>query len=450
MNRGSVLFVDDEADLRAAAQDWLTIVGFKVLTAAGGKEALARLAVTFPDVLVTDVRMPDMDGMALLEAARAADPRLPIVLLTGHGDIALAVDAMRRGAHDFLEKPYNSDHLVAVLDRAVAERRLQTEVARLRDDAGARELEARLVGSAPSIALLRERIRQLADIDVDILVLGETGTGKEVVARALHDLGKRRDRPFVALNCAAIPETVFESEMFGHDRGAFTGAVAKRVGRIEHARGGTVFLDEIESMPLALQAKMLRVLQERTIAPLGANREIALDVRFIAATKVDLKQECGAGRFRDDLYYRLATVTLTIPPLRGRPSDIGLLFAHFAADAARRHGRPMPAISPAVAAGLVAAVWPGNVRELKAAAERHVLGLPLGGRLGELPAGSESGASLPERLAAYEALLIGEALDAHGGNVQAASVALGLPRRTLAEKIARFGLKRSDDLDAAG
>ena len=317
MNRGAILVVDDEAELRSSASEWLSLSGFSVVTAKDGAEALAWLDRQPFEALVSDMRMPGMDGLGLLDVVRLKRPLLPVVLLTGHGDVALAVEAMRAGAHDFLEKPYDADHLVAVLDRAVALGRLTKEVDRLRIAAGG-DIESRFVGSSPEVVALRGRLAPLCGIDVDVLINGETGTGKEVVARALHDLGRRRDRPFVALNCAAIPESVFESEVFGHDRGAFTGAAQKREGKIEHADGGTVFLDEIETMPPALQAKLLRVIQERVVEPLGSNRQIPVDVRFVAATKTDLRREGEAGRFRSDLYFRLATVEIAIPPLRRR------------------------------------------------------------------------------------------------------------------------------------
>jgi two-component system C4-dicarboxylate transport response regulator DctD len=450
MSRGSVLLVDDERELRESAREWLSVVGFSASVASGGEEALAMLAEAPVDVLVTDVRMPGMDGIELLETARLRDPAMPVVLLTGHGDVPLSVEAMRRGAHDFVEKPYDADHLVAVLDRAVRERRQARELDRLRRaQGGAAELDSRLIGQAPPVTALRDRIRHLADIDVDVLIVGETGSGKEVVARALHDFGKRRDRPFVALNCAAIPESVFESEIFGHERGAFTGAVQKRIGRIEFARGGTVLLDEIESMPLSLQAKLLRVIQERVVEPVGSNRETPVDVRFIAATKSDLQAESDAGRFRADLYFRLATVTVPVPALGERAGDVPLLFRHFCALAAERHGVPMPPVSPVLLDALAGREWPGNVRELKAAAERHVLGLPTVPEL-DRSVQHQGPASLPERVAAFEADIIRHALEAHDGNAQAASEALGIPRRTLSEKIARYGLRRGEDLDAAG
>jgi two-component system C4-dicarboxylate transport response regulator DctD len=444
MSRGRILFVDDETQLRESASEWLSLSGFIVEAAADAGSALGFLRGSEFEALVTDIRMPGTDGMALMRAAREADPSLPVILLTGHGDVALAVEAMRGGAHDFLEKPYDADHLVAVIDRAVAARRLDTEVERLRARQGAQTgIEERLIGNTAAIADLRARLAQLAEIDVDVLVSGETGAGKEVAARALHDFGKRRSRPFVALNCAAIPESVFESELFGHEKGAFTGAGQRRVGRIEHAHGGTVFLDEIDSMPLALQAKLLRVIQERIVEPLGSNRQAPVDVRFVAATKLDLKAESDAGRFRSDLYFRLATVEIDIPPLRARRDDIPLLFRNFANEAARRHGLADRMPGAALLAELAAANWPGNVRELRAAAERYALGLPPAGRAGIV--GTETtGARLPDRIAAYEASLIRTALDEHGGNAQAASEALGVPRRTLSEKIARYGLKATD------
>jgi two-component system C4-dicarboxylate transport response regulator DctD len=444
MSRGRILFVDDETQLRESAREWLSLSGFSVEAAADARSALRLLRDGEFEALVTDIRMPGADGMALMRAARDADPSLPVILLTGHGDVALAVEAMRGGAHDFLEKPYDADHLGAVIDRAVAARRLDAEVERLRARQGAQAaLEDRLIGNAPAILELRRRLAQLAEIDVDILISGETGTGKEVAARALHDFGKRRTRPFVALNCAAIPESVFESELFGHEKGAFTGAGQRRIGRIEHADGGTVFLDEVDSMPLALQAKLLRVIQERVVEPLGSNRQMPVDVRFIASTKLDLKAESNAGRFRSDLYFRLATVETDIPPLSARRDDIPLLFRHFAREAAGRHDLPDRIPEAALLAELAAADWAGNVRELRAAAERYALGLPTPGRsgIGDMAA---NGARLPERVAAYEASLIRAALEEHGGNAQTASEALGVPRRTLSEKIARYGLKSTD------
>jgi two-component system C4-dicarboxylate transport response regulator DctD len=311
-------------------------------------------------------------------------------------------------------------------------------VQRLRQVAGGDELDRRLVGLSPAMAGLRRSILHLADIDVDVLITGETGTGKEVVARALHDFGGRAKGQFVAINCAAIPESVFESEVFGHAKGAFTGAAGDRVGKFEFAKCGTVFLDEIESMPLALQAKVLRVIQERAVEPLGTNALRPIDVRFVAATKIDLKAESETGRFRPDLYFRLSTVELHIPPLRERREDIPLLHALFAAAAARRFNLDEPPADMAALDALTAGNWPGNVRELKAVAERAVLGLARGE-----PLGQQGGkhASLAERVARFEAEAILQVLRESNGSTAEAAERLGLPRRTLNEKIARYGLR---------
>jgi two-component system C4-dicarboxylate transport response regulator DctD len=441
MTRGRVVFIDDEVELCRAAAEWLGVSGFSVMTSSNPDETIAAVDPETFDCVVTDVRMPGLNGIDVLNHFRMAAPELPVVLLTGHGDVPLAVEAMRAGAHDFLEKPYDAELLVAVLDRAVERRRLGVELTRLRQAAGSSELEDRLVGLSTPMAALRRSILQLADIDVDILVTGETGTGKEVIARALHDFGHRANGQFVAINCAAIPETVFESEMFGHAKGAFTGAAGERIGKLEYAKGGTVFLDEIESMPLALQAKVLRAIQERTVEPLGSNVARPIDVRFIAASKVDLKAESDAGRFRSDLYFRLATVDLAVPPLRERREDIPLLFDLFAERAARRFARDLSA-ARRLPADLLSADWPGNVRELKAAAERAVLGMDRKWA-GQGPA--RESRSLPDRVAAYEAMVIEEALRDCGGSTAMAAEALGLARRTLNEKIARYGLRANID-----
>jgi two-component system C4-dicarboxylate transport response regulator DctD len=440
MNRGCVLFVDDEEQLRTSAAEWLSLSGFQVTTADSVDTAESMLAERPCDVVVTDLRMPLRDGMALLDASGRRDPDLPVVMLTGHGDVSAAVEAMHRGAHDFLEKPYDADHLVVVLDRAVRQRRLSMELARLRAAVGDRRaIEDRLVGVSSAIGELRDRVLQLAGIDVDVLVVGETGTGKEIVARALHDLGPRASGNFVAINCAAVPEAVFESEIFGHARGAFTGASVERVGKFAHAHGGTVFLDEIESMPPALQAKVLRAIQERVVEPLGGNRQSAIDVRFVAASKVDLRAESESGRFRPDLYYRLSTVELTIPPLRDRRDDIALLYRSFLGDAERRFNVTAPPVTPAALADLADRPWPGNIRELKAHAERAALSLHRPGR----SAAPAANLSLPDEVARFEARCIREALEVAEWSTAVVAERLGIPRRTLNEKIARYGLKRS-------
>ncbi|MBF0680135.1 MAG: sigma-54-dependent Fis family transcriptional regulator [Devosia sp.] len=434
MTRGRIAFIDDEAQLCEAAAEWLGVSGFDVKTFTDPVKAMQAINGNAFDCVVTDMRMPGASGQDVLRHFSGTDSDMPVVLLTGHGDVGMAVDAMRGGAHDFIEKPYDADHLIAVLDRAVERRRMGEELRKLREATGA-ELDTRLVGISAPMVQLRRSIAQLADIDVDILLNGETGVGKEVVARALHDFGHRSKGPFIAINCAAVPESVFESELFGHEKGAFTGAAGNRIGKLEFARGGTVFLDEIESMPLALQAKVLRAIQERSVEPLGSNIPRDLDVRFIAATKVDLKAEIDAGRFRADLYFRLATVELAIPPLRDRREDIPLLHALFAGSAAQRFNMSLPIMPQSLLQSLLAGSWPGNVRELKAVAERFVLGL------GNTKIATEKQGSLTERVAQFEAETIAEALRECGGSSAEAAVRLAVPRRTLNEKIAKYGLR---------
>lgn len=447
MNRGRIAFIDDERQLCEAAAEWLGVSGFSTTTYTDPVAAMRTIATDDVDCVVTDMRMPGATGQDVLDHFSRADRDLPVVMLTGHGDVGMAVQAMRAGAYDFIEKPYDADHLIAVLDRAVERRRMGEELRRLRQGAGA-ELDTRLVGISAPMVHLRHSVAQLANVDVDILLNGETGVGKEVVARALHDFGHRSKGPFVAINCAAIPESIFESEVFGHEKGAFTGAAGSRIGKLEFAKGGTVFLDEIESMPLALQAKVLRAIQEREIEPLGSNTSRQLDVRLIAASKVDLKAESEAGRFRADLYFRLATIEIAIPPLRDRREDIPLLHTLFARAAAQRFNLPAAQMSPTMLQSLQAAHWPGNVRELKAHAERFVLGL---GKSPAATSGPAEAGNLADRVARFEADVIARTLQDCRGSTAETALRLGLPRRTLNEKIAKYDLRgdASDNLPAS-
>lgn len=440
MSRGRIVLVDDDRDLLRAAADWLTVSGFAVEAFHRPEEAFSQMLRSEPDVVVTDVRMPGIDGMTLLNSIVRQRPDVPVVLITAHGDVGLAVQAMKQGAEDFLEKPYDADRLLSVLDKAVEKRRMKQEIARLQTLVGAGAEPDAIVGDSPAIRSLRERVATLADVDIDVLIVGETGTGKELVAQALHKLSRRASGPFVAINCAALPESIFESEVFGHVKGAFTGAIADREGKFEHAAGGTIFLDEIESMPLVLQAKILRVLQERVVERLGENRLRNVDVRIVAAAKSDLTADVAAGRFREDLLYRLATVDIQIPPLRQRRDDIGLLFSHFVSLAARRYGRDPRPVSAERLANMRQLEWRGNVRELKAQAERFALGLEETGTASRVIAPDPDAGTLPERLAAYEARLISEAYSASEGNAARAAASLGIPLRTFNEKLARRGL----------
>lgn len=441
-----VAFVDDDPDLRDANAQALQLAGFQVAPLASAQAALERIGPDYAGVVVTDVRMPGMDGIELFRRLRAIDRDIPVIVISGHADIDMAVGAMSEGAYDFIAKPYAGARLAETLRRAVEKRALVLENRRLRALAAGSGEDVALLGETPGIVRLRETIRELADIDVDVLVLGETGTGKEVVASLLHRLGRRRDKPFVALNCGALPESVIESELFGHEPGAFTGAQKRRVGRIEHSSGGTLFLDELESMPLAAQVKLLRVLEMREIAPLGSNALRRVDLRVVAATKVDLGDPARRPDFREDLYYRLNVVTLRIPPLRERRRDVPLLFAQFLARAARKYGRDVPVLDRSVERHLIENDWPGNVRELVHFAERVALGLSV-----ELPPMSQPAVeqSLPERVAAVEEKLIREALEANGGDVRATLAALRIPRKTFYDKLARYGIERASyEVDA--
>ncbi|MDY7561714.1 sigma-54 dependent transcriptional regulator [Pseudomonas sp. CCC3.2] len=433
-----VIVVDDEASIREAVQQWLMLSGFSVQLYSRAEECLAALPEHFPGVIVSDVRMPGMGGLAFLDRLQILDSDLPVILLTGHGDVPMAVDAMRDGAYDFLEKPFSPEILLRILRRALEKRQLVLENRRLYEQADARaKIDKTLLGVTPSLQVLRRQVLELALLPVNVVIRGETGSGKELVARCLHDFGPRANKVFVALNCAAIPEHLFEAELFGHESGAFTGAQGKRIGKLEYADGGTLFLDEIESMPLGQQVKLLRVLQEQRLERLGSNQSISINVRIIAATKPDLLEEARAGRFREDLAYRLNVAELRLPPLRERREDIPLLFNHFAQAAAERLGRKAPVLSGAELSHLLSHDWPGNVRELGNAAERQVLGLSHW-----QPNAVESGQSLAAQQEAFEAHCLRAALVRHKGDIRAVLGELQLPRRTLNEKMQRHGLQR--------
>lgn len=441
MTRGRVLFVDDEEHLRAASRQTLEIAGFEVECLESAERAIGYVSEAFDGVIVSDIRMPGMDGMAFLRAAREIDPDLPMVLITGHGEVQLAVEAMRAGAYDFIEKPFPSGRLVDVAGRAMEKRRLTLENRELRSAVGGHDqLEGRLVGRAAVMVDLRQRLRTIAATDADVLLIGETGTGKEVAARALHTLSARAAKPFVAINCAALPGDLMESELFGHEAGAFAGAMRPRYGKFEHGQGGVLFLDEIESLPMAMQAKLLRVIEERVVTRLGSNDPVSLDVRFMASSKVDLEAEAAAGRFRKDLLYRLNVVTVRMPPLRERLEDAPRLFRHLLDAAAVRYRCDSPDLGPDLMAAIAAREWPGNVRELKNAADRFALGLGLFDD-GVPVTGLDS---LADRVAEFERRAIAAELAAHGGKLKPTYEALSLSRKTLYEKMQKHGLNRAD------
>jgi two-component system C4-dicarboxylate transport response regulator DctD len=430
-NLPQVLLIEDDPGVQLAAAQALQIGGFEVTCCDSAEQALALLKPDFPGVVVSDVRLPGRDGLALLRELHRTDPGLPVTLVTGHGDVAMAVEAMREGAWDFIEKPFASEHLIDVARRASAQRRLVLENRRLK---AALSGGGRLIGASPAIERVRTLVATLGPTQVDVLIEGETGAGKEVVAQALHEASGARG-PFVAINCGALPETVFESEIFGAEAGAYTGASKRRIGKLEHARDGTVFLDEIESMPLTLQVKLLRVLQERAVERLGGNVSVPLQCRVVAATKVDLKDLADRGGFRADLYYRLNVATLALPPLRERREDIPLLLTHFTELAALRFRRPVPPWSAAQMAQWQARDWPGNVRELRHFADRWVLGLEA-----DAPGAEAPRRGLVEQVEAFERSLVESALRSAHGNVALAANALDLPRKTLHDRIRRLGL----------
>jgi two-component system C4-dicarboxylate transport response regulator DctD len=442
---GCVLFVDDETDLREAAAQTLALEEIDAHLCAGAAEALPHLDRDFPGILVTDIRMPGTDGVALMRAALERDAELPVILVTGHGDVDLAVQSMREGAYDFIEKPYAPARLIESVRRALDKRRLTLENRALRaavaaPDPEADPIAARLLGQSAAMRTLRQQLRAVAATEADVLIEGATGTGKELAARALHEAGDRAARPFVQINCAALPADLIESELFGHESGAFPGATRARYGRFEHARGGTVFLDEIDSLPLPLQAKLLHVVQNREVTRLGSNEALPLDLRFVAASKRDLGAAAAEGSFRADLLYRLNVVTIRMPGLDERREDIPLSLPQ-ASDRALPARRPPGARGVDADAGgdIAARDWPGHVRELRNAAERVALGLDIGAL-----AMAPSGATLSDRMAAHEKALIAAALAAHSGSVKATYEALGLSRKALYEKMQKHGLDRAD------
>lgn len=437
-----ILLVDDDDDLRHALGQGLELDDLSVAEFKSPADALPAIGRDFAGAVISDIRMPgDMDGMRFMARVLEIDPAIPVILITGHGDIQLAVDAMREGAYDFIPKPFRVQDLGAVTRRALEKRRLVLENRLLRSELDAVSgIAERIVGRSPAVAAMRNEIELIAGTDADVVVLGETGSGKEVVARALHDFSPRAAAGFVALNCAALPPEIFESELFGHEAGAFTGASRQRIGKLEHADGGTVFLDEIESMPLDLQAKLLRAIEERAIERLGSNRRIPLNVRFVAATKSDLAEEAKAGRFRADLYYRLNVVSLTIPPLRERREDIPLLFEHLARQARARYRREIPEFTPALERHLVAHDWPGNVRELRNIADRWVLGLWNGFGSAAAPAGDDFAGPLADRMAAFERAVIEAEIARAGGRLKDVYAALGISRKGLYDKMRKHGI----------
>ncbi|MFP3517608.1 sigma-54 dependent transcriptional regulator [Pseudomonas sp. SIMBA_077] len=434
----TVLIVEDDPHVLLGCQQALALEDIHSEGVSSAEQALDLVADNFPGIVISDIRLPGIDGLELLKRLKARDRSLPVVLITGHGDISIAVGAMRDGAYDFMEKPFSPERLVDVVRRALEQRSLAREVWSLRRQLAERDsLEGHIIGRSPAMQQLRELIANVADTSANVLIEGETGTGKELVARCLHDFSRRKSQQFVALNCGGLPENLFESEIFGHEANAFTGAGKRRIGKIEHANGGTLFLDEVESMPLNLQIKLLRVLQERTLERLGSNQSIDVDCRVIAATKSDLDQLGKTGQFRSDLYYRLNVVTLELPPLRERREDILQLFEYFLQQSSLRFDRTAPELDNQTLSSLMSHDWPGNVRELRNVAERFALGLPAFKKSGN---STSQGLGFSEAVEAFERTLLSDALQRSGGNLTQASQELGMAKTTLFDKVKKYGL----------
>lgn len=440
-----VFFIDDDDDIRIAIEQSFELADISARLFASAEEALLTVKSDgLPLVVVTDICLPGLTGQNLLNSIRHQDPDIPVILITGHGDISMAVQAMHDGAYDFIEKPFATERLMETVQRAIEKRQLTLENQQLKRTLKASQtLGPRIIGAAHSIESLRETITHIADTNADILLFGETGTGKELVARSLHEQSSRREQNFVAINCGAVPENLIESELYGHEKGAFTGADTKRIGKFEHAQGGTLFLDEIESMPMQAQIRLLRVLQERVIERVGSNELLPLDIRVIAATKIDLKQAAEEGTFRQDLYYRLNIVTLDIPPLRDRKEDIPALFHHFLLVAAARYGKAATALPKSDMQTLISHDWPGNVRELRNAAERFVL---LGKlvQLGTTQPTNQTTSNLTDLVAEFEKSTIEQALIECGGSIKETMETLNVARKTLYDKMQRYGLDKDN------
>ncbi|QDE66379.1 sigma-54-dependent transcriptional regulator [Myxococcus xanthus] len=449
---GRVLVVEDEREMRAMLEKGLTRRGFTPVALPSADEALVRLAAEDFDVVLTDLRMPGMDGLALCERIALNRPDIPVVVVTAFGSLETAVAAIRAGAYDFVTKPIDVDALVLVLERAVQHRALREEVRRLRQELGRREDSGTVVGESPAMKQAYALIDRVADLDSTVLITGESGTGKEVAARAVHTRGRRKDGPFVAINCAAMPEALLESELFGHAKGAFTDAKAARTGLFVQANGGTLFLDEVGELPLTLQPKLLRALQERTVRPVGGDTEVPFDARIVAATNRDLELAVEEDRFREDLYYRLNVIGVELPPLRARGNDVLALSQRFIEQFASRTGKRVLGLSPAAAQRLLAYGWPGNVRELQNCLERAVAltsfeeitvdDLPERVRNYSQPrvVPETQDASELVTLEQLERRYIHRVLEAVGGSRTLAARILGVDRKTLYRK-----LERDDD-----
>jgi DNA-binding NtrC family response regulator len=452
-----ILLVEDKESLRRVLRLTLENAGYTVTEAADARSALNEISASPHKLVLTDLRMPHGSGLDVLRAARAADGSIPVIVMTAFGSIDEAVQAMKDGAHDFLQKPVDSNHLLLLVERALEQEKLRTENILLREEWARRYGFPLIIGESEALKRVVSETQRVAQTEATVLLLGESGTGKELFARAIHHLSDRRDKPFVAINCAAIPETLIENELFGHERGAFTGASDRRLGKFELASSGTVFLDEVGELPLAVQGKLLRVIEEKEVDRIGGRAPVPVDVRVVAATNRDLKAAVASGGFRGDLFFRLAVFPLEIPPLRDRESDVSLLAKHFAAQLGKELRGREAALSDSACAALRSHSWPGNVRELENAIERacilsdtmmleaNDLGLPTTSAdtseslksfdlTGTLAEASQRAMRLVERQK------IEKALEARQGNKMQAADDLAISYKTLLTKIKDYNL----------
>jgi DNA-binding NtrC family response regulator len=441
-----VLVVEDEPDLRETLGEAIAEAGHAVVLASDGEIGMSNVTEEVFDVVITDVNLPKVDGPTLLRAARASSPETRVILITAFGEIAQAVAALKEGAYDYLAKPFELEHLLALLARVASLRQVERELAQARAALAGLSPQTLLIGESPPMRRVLAKVDMVAASNAAALIVGESGTGKEIVARMIHDRGPRRKGPYVTVNCGALTETLMEAELFGHEKGAFTGAERKRDGRFKAADGGTIFLDEVAELPLSAQAKLLRVLQEGTFEPLGSNATIKVDVRVISATHRDLRERVKKNLFREDLFYRINVIEVQLPPLRERPGDLALLVHHFLARFALKG--PVPSISAAAWEALARHPFPGNVRELSHALQ-HAVVLSGGGEIQplHLPPALQGLDPTPAKkppeirpLAEVERDCLRDALEAANGDKVMAAKALGLSPRVLAEKLRAHNL----------
>ena len=450
--RTKILIIDDEAPSREALVLLLKNADYDIKGAGSGNEAFELLAEDAFDIVITDLFLPDIDGIDILKRVKSVAPAMEVILITGHASAETAVRAMKEGAFDYITKPLNLDELRIIMGKAVEKRLLLNENVYLKKQLRDKFEFANIIGASPAMQKVFNRMKRIIQTDSTVLIIGESGTGKEIVAKAIHFNGHRKDKPFVAVHCGAIPENLLESELFGHTKGAFTGAIKDKIGKFEAANKGTIFLDEIGTMPMHLQTKLLRVLQEQEVERVGSNRPIKLDVRVISATNQNLEEEVKAGNFRDDLYYRLNVIPLNLPPLRERVEDILPLVRHFLRKNCKEMKRPMMALSKDALEALEFYHWPGNVRELENIVERTVAltegdqitldDLPSAIRAGASTRVIERGVDLPKTISDIEKKMIAEALALSNGVKAKAAQMLNLNRTTLVEKMRRLGMER--------